>query len=59
METEIERLLEEAKDGDLVELILKENNLPRVKENYSTNDHDNQSPPRSCWYGTTVFETQC
>src|SRR3989338_1072935 len=36
-ETKIERLLEEARDGDLVELILKENNLPRVKEYFNKN----------------------
>ena len=33
-ETKIERMIEEARDGDLVELILKENNLPRVREHF-------------------------
>lgn len=34
MKTEIEKMLEEARDGDLVELVLKENNIPREKERF-------------------------
>jgi len=38
-ETKIERMLEEARDGDLVELILKENTLPRVMEHFARGDY--------------------
>ena len=31
-ETKIERMLEEVNDGDLVEFVLKKNNVPKVKE---------------------------
>lgn len=34
MKTEIEKMLEEANDGDLVELTLRENNVPRIKESF-------------------------
>ena len=33
-ETKIERIIEEARDGDLVELMLKENNVPKEKERF-------------------------
>ncbi len=39
MKTEIEKMLEEARDGDLVKLVLKEDNIPRVKEHHVSGNY--------------------
>ena len=40
-ETKIERMLEEVNDGDLVEFVLKKNNVPKVKEYFVRDSYIN------------------